>query len=123
MATDITVMLKDEPGALAKAAAAIAEAGVNIEAVSGDTVGGEGRVHLLFNDPAPARQALNAIGATIASEREVMVLDVVDQPGELARVAKALASAGVNVELAYLATDTRLVLGVDDHAKATAALA
>lgn len=122
MATDFTVTLKHEPGALAAAAEALAGAGVNIEGVSGDTVGGEGRVHLLFEDAAAARAALSGAGIDISAERDVIVLDVVDQPGELAGVARALAGAGVNIELAYLATGNRLVLGVDDPAKAESAL-
>jgi hypothetical protein len=122
MATDFTLTLIDEPGALAGATEALAKAGINIEGVSGDTVAGEGKVHLLFKDGGPARAALSAAGVPISAEREVMILEVVDRPGELARVARALADSGVNIELAYLATESRLVLGVDDPVKAMEAV-
>jgi hypothetical protein len=46
-----------------------------------------------------------------------------DRPGVLGNIAGKLASGGVNIQLSYSATSTRLVLGVDDLTKAQAALA
>ena len=45
-----------------------------------------------------------------------------DEPGAVGRVARRMADAGVNITIVYLATETRLVLGVDDLEKARAAL-
>jgi len=41
----------------------------------------------------------------------VIVERVENQPGALGKVTRRLADAGVNLTTAYLATDTRLVLG------------
>jgi hypothetical protein len=113
--TDLTLSLPNRPGTLAAAAAALANAGINIDGVCGSTVGGgEGIGHVLVTDAAAARQALQAAGTTIAGERQVLVAEVEDRPGTLAEVAGKLANAGINIDLLYLATRTRLVIGVPD---------
>jgi hypothetical protein len=50
------------------------------------------------------------------------VLSIAPKAGELGHKARALAKAGVNIQLAYLTEDRRLVLGVDNLEKAKAAL-
>jgi hypothetical protein len=57
---------------------------------------------------------LEGAGFTSVEEREVVVLDVEDRPGVLGEVARKLADAGVNIELVYLASGTRLVVGASD---------
>jgi hypothetical protein len=107
MATDLTIMLEDRPGALAKA---------------GKALGGEGEVHVLVEDAAAARKALGGAGIRVKAENDVLILDVEDKPGTLGEVAGKLGDAGVNLNLAYLATNTRLVLGADDLAAARSVL-
>ena len=75
-----------------------------------------------MQDPTPAFEALQAAGIKIAAEQEVIVLDVEDRPGVLGEVARKLGNANVNLTTAYLATNTRLVLGADNLADAKAAL-
>jgi hypothetical protein len=122
MATDLTIMLEDRPGALGKVGKALGDAGVNIEGLSGVTVAGEGEVHVLVEDAAAARKALEGAGIQVEAENDVLILDVEDRPGTLGEVAGKLGDAGVNLNLAYLATDTRLVLGAGDLAAARKAL-
>jgi hypothetical protein len=50
------------------------------------------------------------------------VLDVEDRPGVLGEVARKLADAGVNIELVYLASGTRLVIGAADLDKVRSAV-
>ena len=45
-----------------------------------------------------------------------------DRPGALGRSRREIAAAGVNIELAYLATNTRLVVGAADLDKVRAAV-
>ena len=49
-------------------------------------------------------------------------MPVDDRPGILGDVARKLGDGGVNITLAYVATDTRLVFGADDLEAAKAAL-
>ncbi len=114
MATDLIIMLEDRPGELAKVGKALGDAGVNIDGLSGVTVAGMGEIHVLVEDSAAAQNALEGAGIQVKAENDVLILDVEDKPGTLGEVAGKLGEAGVNLNLAYLATDTRLVLGADD---------
>lgn len=123
MATDLTVYLPDRPGELARVGDMLGDGGVNIDGFCALTsVGGRAEVHLLVEDAEAAFKALDAGGVRVSSEAEVLVLPVEDRPGVLGEVADALGKAGVNITLAYLATNTRLVLAADDLASAKAAL-
>ena len=119
---DLTISLGDHPGSLAKVGEALGKAGVNIEGICGVTVQGKGVIHLLVEDAAKARRALEANHIDVAKETEVVVLPVEDRPGVLGNVARRLANAGVNLQLAYLATSARLVVGADDLGKVRAAI-
>ena len=126
MATDLTVVLKDEPGELAALGGATGAAGVNIEGMCAFTGEGRGIIHLLIDDDAVDRavDALERAGVGVADRREVLVVDVADQPGSLGELARVLSVAGVNIELLYTTFGgVRLVIATDDLASARAALA
>lgn len=114
MPWDIAIELENRPGTLTELGEAAGKAGVNLDGVCGIPCEGVGVIHVLVEDPATARDALTQAGITIREEREVLVADVTDRPGELGELTRRLADAGVNIDLTYLATNTRLVLGVDD---------
>lgn len=124
MATDLSVSVSDEPGGLAKAAEALGAAGVNVEGVAGLGGGGTGHVHLLVQDGAGARAALEGAGFSVEGEREAVVLDVSneDRPGKLGELARAAADAGVNLAACYVATSSRLVFVADDAGALRSAL-
>lgn len=122
MATDLTVILQNKPGTFADMGEALGNAGINIDGVCGFPAGGEGVVHLLVEDAAAARTALEGAGLEVRGEREVVLVDVEDKPGELGRVCRKLADAGVNLDLVYTSNKLQLVLGPDDLDKARAAL-
>jgi hypothetical protein len=123
MATDLRVEADNRPGQLAAIGEALGAAGVNLDGFSATVDDGRGFLHLLVEDAAAAREALDRTGFTVAGEREAIVLDDVDdRPGYLGELARRLADAGVNIESAYLATNTRIVFGVGDAAEARRAL-
>lgn len=124
MATDFTLYLDDQPGELARISGLLGAAGVSIQGFCAVTSGGgQAEVHFLVDDMAAALSALAAGGIRIASEQEVAVVRVVDdRPGVLGEISRKLGGSGVNITLAYLATNTRLVFGADDLAAAKAAL-
>lgn len=123
MATDLTLYLDDSPGELARVGELLGKAGVNVAGLCAVTSGGgQAEVHVLVEDLAAAETALAAGGVSIASDTEVAVVSVEDRPGALGEVAAKLGGAGVNITVAYLATNTRLVVGADDLAEAKAAL-
>ena len=123
MAIDITLLLDDQPGALAQIGEVLGRAGVNIEGLCAVTSGGgQAEVHVLVQDLEAALPALARSGLSVTSEQEVVVVALEDRPGALGAVSRRLGEAGVNITLTYLATDTRLVLAADNLAAARAAL-
>jgi hypothetical protein len=111
---DLIVNLENRPGTLAQLGETLGNSGINIEGGFGSAGGAAGEVHILVQDAQMAREALSDAGIECGGERDVEVVSVVDQPGELGRHLRRIADAGVNVDLFYLATSTRLVLGSDD---------
>jgi hypothetical protein len=101
MATDVTVILEDRPGELARLGEATGAGGVNIEGMAAFTGEGRGVIHILVEDAGRAREALESAGIRIADEREALVVDINDQPGSLGELARRLGEASVNIELAY----------------------
>jgi hypothetical protein len=119
---DLTVVLDDKPGALADLGDATGGANINIEGMCATTAGGKGEIHILVEDPAATREALEGAGIEVSGERDVLVVEVEDRPGTMAAVARKLGDAGVNIELGYTTFGgVNLVLGVDDLDKARAA--
>ena len=126
MPTDLTVVLKDQPGQLATLGGATGEAGVNIQGMCAFTGEGRGIIHLLVADDAVQRAvtALTEAGMGVADQREVLVVDVANRPGSLGELARQLAAANVNIELLYTTFGgVSIVIATDDMASARAALA
>jgi len=111
---DLSVILENKPGALAQLGEALGNAGINIEGMCAMAEPDPGAVHILVEDAQLARSALEEVGIESHTEREVDVIAVVDQPGEMGRHLRKVADAGINVDLVYMATSTRIVLGSSD---------
>ncbi|HEX6265053.1 MAG TPA: ACT domain-containing protein [Actinomycetota bacterium] len=125
MATDLAVSVADQPGGLADVGEALGNAGINIEGLCGVGLGDRGVIHILVEDGAAARAALEGAGLNVESEAEAIVSAIpgdVRAPGTLGKMARAVAEAGVNMRAVYLATDNRAVAVTDDNAKALVAL-
>jgi hypothetical protein len=119
---DFIVDLEDRPNGLAVFAEVMAAAGLNIEGVCSVFADGRRVDHVLVEDVERAIEALADAGFEVFGPRDVLLVDLEDRPGTLADVAGRIADAGVDIDLAYFATRTRLVLGVDDLEKAREAL-
>jgi hypothetical protein len=113
MTTELSVILKNEPGALARLGGVLGESGVNIEAIAGTSREGTSRVQFVCNAPDRARKSLEAAGISYTT-RDVIVVKVLDEPGILGDVALVMAKAGINIDSIYVTTRGYLVLGVDD---------
>ena len=125
MPTDLTVILEHRPGELARLAEITGEVGVSIRGLAAFTGEGRGVVHLLLDDEVVARcrEALEQTGIGIADQREVLVVDIEDRPGALGELARRLADANVNVELAYtIFGGIKIVIATDDLQSARAVL-
>ena len=105
MPTDLTVVMQDQPGELARIAEVAVSAGVHLRGLAAFTGDGRGFVHVLVDDDdvVAVRQALKQAHIKIADQQEVLVVELDGRPGGLVDVMLALADANVNVELAYTA--------------------
>ena len=122
MAKNLTIHLEDRPGALAEMGEALGKSVVNIDGICGVSCEGVGVLHILVEDAAAARSAIERAGFEVQDERDVLVVNIVDRPGELGDIARKLANVGVNLDLLYLTANMDLVIGVDDLEKAQSAL-
>jgi hypothetical protein len=125
MATDLTVILEDRPGELARLGEATGAVGVNILGLCAMTGEGRGVIHVLVDDQTAsrARSALEEVGMGVADQREALVIDIEDRPGTLGELTRSLAEVNVNIELAYSTFGgVKLVVVTDDLRSARAAL-
>jgi hypothetical protein len=125
MPTDLTVILRDTPGELARLGEVTGAAGVNIRGLAAFTGEGRGVIHVLIDDDVVerAREELERAGIGLADEREVLVVDIQDRPGSLGELARELSEASVNIDLAYTTFGgVKLVIATDDLENARAAL-
>lgn len=125
MSRDIAVILNDQPGELARLGELTGEAGVNIQGFAAFTGEGKGVVHVLVDDAAADRchDVLESAGMGIADDRQVLVVDIEDRPGTLGELARQLADANVNIDLAYTTFGgVKIVIATDDLDNARAAL-
>jgi hypothetical protein len=114
VAVDLVIDVENSPGALARVAAAISDAGVNIAAATCVGPGDRAELHILVPRAEAARHALAISHVAVTREREVVVVDVEDRPGVLADLTRKIARAGVDLDLVYVATRNRVVFGADD---------
>jgi hypothetical protein len=115
---DLEIDLENRPGALAEMGEALGRAGVSVEGGGVFVVNGVGVAHFLFQDGAAARKALEASGIRVVRERDVLALRLQQGvPGQLGKVSRRMAEAGVNIEVQYSDHDHQLILVVDNPEK------
>ena len=122
MAVDLVIDIENRPGALAEAAAAISDAGINIAAATCIGTGERAELHILVPHAEAARHLLAISHLAVTREREVVVIDVEDRPGVLADLTRKIARGGVDLDLVYVATRNRVVFGAGDLDQLRAAL-
>jgi hypothetical protein len=121
-AFDLVIDVENTPGALARVAGAVSDAGVNLAAATCIGDGEHAELHILVPHPEAARHSLATAQLAVTREREVVVVDVKDHPGVLADLARRIAQQGVNLDLVYVATRNRVVFGAPDLDGVRAAL-
>ncbi len=97
MARQFVVQLKNQPGALAILAEALAARDVDLRAIGGGSIGDSGHVIMTTADDDATKAVLDAGGYTYV-EGEAILSEVGDRPGGMAAVARELADAGVNIQ-------------------------
>ena len=127
---EITVIVPNKVGALAEIAEVLGNNGINIESISAQGFGDVGVIRLITSD---VNSAVNALEKFTASKEgyevrssDVITITLIDRPGELAKVARKIARAGVNLECVYQLKkdggEMQLVIKPEDIEKTVEAL-
>ncbi len=98
--TQLAVFLDNRPGVLARTCQALAKAQINILALSIVDSVDHVVVRLVVDKTAEAKKVLTELHQVVQG-REVIFMDVPNQPGAMAAIAERLAAAGINIEYSY----------------------
>lgn len=118
---EFKIFIKHKPGELAKITEALAGRAVNIKAIASEANGEDASLRVVTNDINTTIKALDENG-TQFEQNDILMLSLIDRPGELSKIAKILGKAKINIESIYILgqmngkTDVALV--VDNIEKA-----
>ena len=118
----LAIFLDNRPGMLARVADALAEAKINIYAITTSDTVDHSVIRMVVSDYRKALHVFEEHG-TLVVEDDVLMVDRSNKPGELARLAHRLAEAKLNIEYCYSATPPSakgglLILRVSNPTKA-----
>jgi hypothetical protein len=115
---DLTIRLKNEPGALAEMGEALGKAGVSLEGGGVFVYRGEGIAHFLVEDAEKGKQALESKGIDVLAINDVLIQKLKqDVPGQLGKICRMMQQHNINIMVQYSDHYNQLVLVVDDHEK------
>ena len=106
----LALFLENKPGTLSKVCNALSAAKINIHAISVSDAVDHAVVRMVVDDAQGALHLLGERGVLVV-ERDVLMLEGQNKPGELADIAAKLAKKNVNIEYAYSATPANAVTG------------
>ena len=118
----LTVLVQDKPGALADICEEFGRNGVNIKSIAAEGLGEAGIIRIVTEDMNTAKRALDREGFSY-SVSDIISIRLTYKPGELGKVARRLADAGVNIQYIYILgkekgmTDLALKVSDTDGAK------
>ena len=118
----LAIFLDNRPGTLARLADALAEANINIYAITTSDTVDHSVIRLVVSDYRKAIHLFEQHG-TLVVEDDVLMIAGTNKPGELARIARKLAQAKINIEYCYSATPAEakkgmMIMRVSNPAKA-----
>jgi len=96
----ISVFLENKCGRLAAVTEKLAQAGINIRALSIADTSDFGILRIIVDKPEEAYQVLKENGFTV-STTEVIAVEMPDVPGGLAKVLEVLERESINLEYLY----------------------
>ena len=124
MIKQLSIFINNEPGGLAKVAAALKDCNVNLKAFNIAESSGFGVFRAIVDDPDRAYGELSKKGIVV-KETDVIAIPMTNRPGGLLDVAKVIGDAHINVEYGYAYADNNkasFFFRVDDIAAAVAKL-
>jgi len=96
----ISIFLENKAGRLVEVTKALADAGINIRALSLADTSDFGILRLIVDDTERAKKILKDKELTVG-RTSVVAVEVADTPGGLDRILRLLSDANINVEYMY----------------------
>jgi len=117
----ISVFLENNAGRLGEVTRVLAEAGINIRAISIADTADFGILRLIVHNYEKALKALNDSGFTTRIT-DVVAVEIEDAPGSLARVMDLFRKTMVNIEYLYASLEGQtgkavVIFKLEDHQK------
>ncbi|WP_343209170.1 ACT domain-containing protein [Anaerolentibacter hominis] len=100
MLKQLSVIVENEPGSLARVTHILKENTINIRAISTFDSPEYSILRLVLDKADEAKQILRGKGYSVTTS-EVISVELMDQPGDLDRVLQILADASINVNYIY----------------------
>jgi hypothetical protein len=104
IARQLALFLENRPGTLARVCAVLGAAKINIFAISTSDTVDHIVVRMVVSDPEQAMRIFQEHGSLVVAT-DILMIEGLNKPGSLARIAQALADANLNIEYTYCATD------------------
>jgi hypothetical protein len=98
--TQLSAFLENRAGVLADLAADLARHGISVRALTVANLVDHAVVRLVVSEPQKALHLLGDRGVLVVAS-PVLAIDMADEAGALASMARRLGRAGVNIEYAY----------------------
>ncbi len=118
---EFKIFVQNKPGEMARVTEALADNAVNIRAIASEFHNSTPFLRIVTSDANTAGRALKNAGLAFELN-ETLDIDLLDRPGELAKIARRLARQGINVESIYILGTkngkTQIAMTVSDLEKA-----
>jgi len=115
------IAVENKIGCLADVTEILAQARINLKAIATDNKDTHGVIKIVTDDDDATRQVLKEAGLNY-KEHEIVPIRVLDKPGELAKVAKAMSNLNIDIESVFLMDrdqgTAHIAFKVDDLTKA-----
>jgi hypothetical protein len=117
----ISVFLENNAGRLAEVTRVLAQAGINLRAISVADTADFGILRLIVNNCDDAMKALGDAGFT-TKQSDVAAVEIEDKPGSLANVMDLFRESSVNIEYLYASLEGQggkavVIFKLADHKK------
>jgi hypothetical protein len=118
----LAIFLDNRPGTLARVVDALAQAKINIYAITTSDTVDHSVIRMVLSDYRKALHVFEEHG-TLVVEDDVLTFEGTNKPGVLAEIAHKLAAAKINIEYCYSATPPSskkglMIMRVSNPAKA-----
>ena len=122
---EFRIFVHNKPGELARVTEALAASAVNIKAIASEASTDRSFLRIVTTDATTTERALKTAGFGF-DLNETLDIELMDRPGELAKIARRLARQGINVESIYILSSkngkTQIAMTVSDLERAKSAV-